>query len=215
MTRRQILQIGACLALAGRARAGTRPTPEQALQLLMQGNDRYVKGRKAADRGPDRRGQTSESQYPIAAILGCADSRVAPEVLFDAGIGELFVVRVAGNIVSQANYGILGSLEYATAVLDTPLIFVLGHSNCGAVAAALKSIQEEQELPGAIEGIVEAIRPAARRSPGLEPAIAENVRLGVERLPQKSVILHQRVAQGKLKLAGGVYDLASGKVTPV
>lgn len=217
MTRRQLLAGSLALCLTPRLWAQpSNVSADEALRLLMEGNARYVAGRKQSERGAERRQALSQSQYPFAAILGCADSRVAPEVLFDAGIGELFVVRVAGNIASRSNYGILGSLEYAVAVLRTPLIYVLGHENCGAVDAAIKSIKDDSELPGSVEGIVEAIRPAARASknqPGdpLHNAIVANVREVKGRLTDYSGILK---ASG-VRIEGGVYDLATGKVTPV
>jgi carbonic anhydrase len=224
MKRRTILRIGLAGLLSGSltkfsAAAGTTVTAEQALQKLKEGNQRYIAGMKTggSGRSGERRDQVAESQSPYAIILGCADSRVAPEVLFDTGIGDLFVVRVAGNIVSNANYGIMGSVEFGHLVLGAPLIVVLGHSSCGAVQGALDTIAKDGELPGSIEGVVDSIRPAARRSKGqpgdpLVNATRVNVQEGIKRLPRYSEILQQSSASGKLKIVGGVYDLRSGAV---
>lgn len=192
---------------------------DKAMEMLREGNRRYVEGLKTggSGRGAERRSQTAEGQHPYAMVLACADSRTAPEVFFDAGIGDLFVVRVAGNIVSQANYGVLGSLEFGHAVLGANLLVVLGHSSCGAVRSALDTIDGNSELPGSIEGVVDAIRPAARRIQGkpgdpLVNATLANVQVGMERLPKSSDLLREAVAAGKLKIAGGIYDLKSGEV---
>lgn len=227
MKRREMLRLSLGGLLLGplSLRALAAPTspavsPDKALEMLKEGNRRYVEGLKTggSGRNAQRRDQVAESQSPYAIILGCADSRVAPEVLFDAGIGDLFVVRVAGNIVSPANYGIMGSLEFGVKVLGAGLIVVLGHSACGAVDAAIKTIDGNDELPGSVEGIVDAIRPAARNSKGssgdaLANATVANVKMGMQRLPKTSEILKSAIDQGRLKVAGGVYDLRSGEVT--
>ena len=221
MQRKQFLQLcTASLITPWLARAQERVTdPQVALRLLQEGNQRYVSALKTGGtgRGAERRSQLTQTQRPHAIILSCADSRVAPEVFFDSGIGELFVVRVAGNIVSGSNYGIVGSLEYGAAVLEAPLLLVLGHENCGAVKAALDTMARKQVLPGAIEDIVESIRPAAiavegRPGDALHNAMEENVRVGMSRLKSMSTILSERLASGKLVMRGGVYDLESGKV---
>jgi carbonic anhydrase len=151
-------------------------------------------------------------------ILACADSRVSPEIIFDQWIGDLFVVRVAGNIVSPSNYGILGSVEYGVAALGVNLIMVLGHSRCGAVGGAIKALQQGKTYPGSIENIVKTIEPAvekAKKEPGdlLENSIKENVRLGVGRLSGADPVVAPLVKEGKVKVVGGSYDLVSGKVT--
>ena len=192
---------------------------DQALQELLDGNARFVKGQPASPRrGPaDFRG-LADAQYPEAVIVSCADSRVAPEILFDVGVGDIFVVRIAGNVVNGAGVTVKGSIEYAIAELNVPLIVVLGHSNCGAVKAAKQHIDAKDSLPGAINGLVELIKPAVTQSKGqpgdpLENAIRKNVEIGVERLKELQPILAPRVKDGKLKVVGAVYDLRNGSVT--
>lgn len=225
MNRRQLLLGSASLAVAsmlGRPAAAQDVVsdPQVALRMLKEGNERYVAGLKTSGsgRGADRRGQVTQRQTPYATILSCADSRVAPEVLFDAGIGDLFVIRIAGNIVSGSNYGVIGSAEFAAAVLKAPLVLVLGHENCGAVRAAIDTIDRKETLPGAIEDIVEAIRPAAESArgqagDGLHNAIAENVKLGMKRLRMMSTVLPPMLESGKVQIVGGIYDLGSGRVS--
>jgi carbonic anhydrase len=200
---------------------GVKVALADVLPRLMQGNERFVKGtiehpgRKPSDFQPLAAGQS-----PIAVILGCADSRVAPEILFDQGIGDLFVVRVAGNYVPGAGSAVKGSIEYAVAELGVQLIMVLGHSQCGAVKAAIKHIHDHDALPGAINGMVNNIKPAVLESqskPGdpLENAIVANVRRGVAKLNGLPPIVGPRVTKGEVKVVGATYDLATGKVTLV
>jgi carbonic anhydrase len=196
-------------------------TADQAWHDLLQGNDRFVKGLPASPRRSpqDFRG-LAEAQYPEAVIVSCADSRVAPEILFDVGVGDIFVVRIAGNVVGGAGAVVKGSIEYAIAELNVPLIVVLGHSGCGAVKAAMKHIDAKDSLPGAINGLVELIKPAVAQSKGtpgdaLENAIRKNVENGVERLKDLQPILAPRVKDGKLKVVGAVYDLRTGMVAPL
>src|SRR6476646_3884106 len=125
----------------------------------------------------------AHGQYPEAVIVSCADSRVAPEILFDVGVGDIFVVRVAGNVINGAGVTVKGSIEYAVAELNVPLILVLGHSGCGAVKAAIQHVNNRDSLPGAINGLVDLIKPAVVKSEGiagdpLENAIRQNVEIG-------------------------------------
>jgi carbonic anhydrase len=186
--------------------------PQAAVNNLLAGNQRFVQGKRLNPRQSKLRLQeTAVAQYPFAAILGCADSRVPAEIVFDQGLGDLFVVRVAGNVASQEA---IGSLEYSTSVLGTQLILVLGHGNCGAVKAAV----EDKPLPGRIGVFVEQIKPAveiARNKAGnlQESAIIANVKYQAQRLEESSIILRNLVRDGKLKIVGGFYDLATGKVT--
>jgi carbonic anhydrase len=184
----------------------------------MAGNERFAAGRPSSPRrSPADFRQVAEGQHPFAAVLSCADSRVAPEILFDVGKGDIFVVRVAGNVVSGAGAVVKGSIEYAVAELSVPLIMVLGHTNCGAVKAAIAHLNAKDSLPGAINDLVELIKPAVEQSKGetadpLNSAIRKNVQIGVERLKNLEPILATPVKDGKLKIVGGVYDLHTGKV---
>lgn len=187
---------------------------EQALQRLLAGNQRFV-AQKSQDphQSRERLLAISKAQYPFATILGCADSRVPPEMIFDQGFGDIFVVRVAGNIASDMA---IGSLEYAASVLGSQLIVVLGHKKCGAVAAALKN----QPLPGRIGFVVEEIKPAVvklnRRIENIEEAgVISNIQYQADKLLKKSIILAKLVRQGKLKIVGAVYDIDTGKISIV
>jgi len=188
---------------------------DDALQRLLDGNDRYRSGMRANTDFSVGRAQRALTQRPFAAILSCADSRVAPELAFDQGPGDLFVVRVAGNFVSNDG---LASLEYAVQFLGTRLILVLGHSNCGAVDAAIQVVRDKLELPGHLPEMLREIKPAAETALAgggddlLDMAIAENVRLGVDRLAKAEPIIGGMVASGGVKVVGAVYDLATGKV---
>lgn len=203
------------------AESSLRPTADEALRVLQEGNERFAAGTATSPRrSPADFQQLAEGQSPFAVIVSCADSRVAPEILFDVGKGDIFVVRVAGNVVGGAGAVVKGSIEYAIAELNVPLILVLGHSNCGAVKAAMKHIDARDSLPGAINDLVELIKPAVAQSksePGdpLENAIRKNVALGVERLKGLAPIVAPQVQQGKVKVVGGVYNLRSGKVAMV
>ncbi len=185
-------------------------TPEEALQLLYEGNRRFVEGRvKAPNRNMERVRAVAPKQAPFAAFLGCADSRVPIEIVFDQGFGDVFVTRVAGNIADPA---IIGSLEFGTLALGAKVIFVLGHSSCGAVAAAVKG----DAVPGQISTLYQHLAPAARLAKGDIPtATRENVRIQAELLAQSSPVIAGLIKEGKLAMAGGVYDLATGIVTPV
>jgi carbonic anhydrase len=189
-------------------------TPDAALERLIAGNKRYVKGTMKQHDFATEREALVGGQNPYAGILSCSDSRIGPEFAFDSARGDLFVVRVAGNFLETDG---LASLEYTTAVLGTPLLVVLGHEKCGAVDAAIKVVKDGAKLPGHLPGLVSHIKPAvkaAEAQPGdlLENAIAENVRLNVERLKTASPIVSKLVDQGKVRVVGGIYRLATGRV---
>lgn len=221
----ELLRSGGNFLVPPEARAAyvTSPmTSDEALKELMDGNKRFIASMKEScvNRTPERRMEVVEGQNPFAIILACADSRVSPEIIFDQWIGDLFVVRVAGNIVSPSNYGIMGSVEYGVAALGVNLIMVLGHSRCGAVEGAIKALKEGTKYPGSIENIVKTIEPAvekAKQEKGdlLENSINENVRLGVGRLGGSDPVVAPLVKEGKVKVVGGSYDLATGEVTLV
>jgi carbonic anhydrase len=193
-------------------------TADDALKDLMDGNARFAKGEAASPRRtPADFRAVSEAQYPIAIVVSCADSRVSPDILFDSGVGELFVIRVAGNVVHGAGVTVKGSIEYAIAELNVPLIVVLGHTNCGAVKAAVKHIDDKDSLPGSINGLVELIKPVVSKVQGQSGEIYENVTranvaAGVEKLKNLQPILAPRVQSGSVKVVGGVYDLQTGVV---
>jgi carbonic anhydrase len=198
--------------------APSQVSAADALHQLLEGNARFVKGQPASPRrSPEDFRSLAEAQYPQAVIVSCSDSRVALEILFDVGVGDIFVVRIAGNVLSGAGVTIKGSIEYAVAELNVSLVVVLGHSGCGAVRAAMKHIDAKDSLPGAINGLVELIKPAVAQSRGepgdpLENAIRKNVEIGVEHLEQLQPIVAPRVQEGKLKVVGAVYDLRTGAV---
>jgi carbonic anhydrase len=227
-SRRSLLGLGAALALAGGMAGGVSmaspqaarpaadvPTGEEALKRLMAGNARYVANQPRHRDFSAGRAARASSQHPFASIVGCADSRLAPELTFDQSAGDLFVVRVAGNFVNEDG---LASLEFGAAVLQSPLILVLGHTRCGAISATIDAVKNGTQLPGHLPALVNAIRPAvveaqkAGAADMLEAATEANVRLNVERLKTAAPILAQRVAEKKLTVVGGVYDLATGKV---
>lgn len=189
-------------------------SPEEALQKLLQGNERFIaEKRENPNRSRLRLQETEVAQYPFASILGCADSRVPAEIVFDQGLGDLFVVRVAGNVASQTA---IGSLEFASAVLGSQLIVVIGHSRCGAVSAAVKG----DPVPGRIGVFVEEIKPAVAlvksKTGDLEQnSVVSNVKYQAAKLAESSTILRGLIDQGKLKIVGGRYDLATGKFTLV
>ena len=190
-------------------------SPDEALALLQQGNAAFVDDAPSgADIGQARRHELAKGQRPFAVIVGCSDSRVAPELLFSRGLGELFVIRVAGNTVDLAAEG---SIEYAVAELGAPLVVVLGHERCGAVAGAVSLVQQHTVFPGAISDIIEPIVPAvvkAMDQPGdlLDNAVRENVRRMVARLKAAGPILPDLVRSGRLRIVGGRYDLDEGRV---
>ncbi|MGH6834268.1 MAG: carbonic anhydrase [Methylocella sp.] len=188
---------------------------DAALRRLMAGNARYVANKPAHRDFSAGRAERARSQYPIAAVLSCADSRVAPEFAFDQGPGELFVVALAGNF---ANDDGLASLEFAVKFLGVPLVMVLGHSNCGAISAAIKVVEDNAQLPGHLPGLVLSIKPAVEAAKAKSPkdllaaAITENVALNVKRLETAQPLLASFAQTGQVKIVGGVYDLANGKV---
>ncbi len=209
--------LGTC-AIGSAAQPGGDRDPTAVLARLMEGNKRFVSGKlEHPGRKPEDFSALAEGQAPLAAIVGCADSRAAPELIFDQGVGDLFVVRVAGNIVSGAGPTVKGSLEFAVAELGVRLILVLGHSQCGAVKAAIKHIDDKDVLPGSIGDLIDPIRPAVRAVTGqpgdnLTNVIKANVLAGVERLKTLDPILLKVVKSGELKVVGGSYELRTGAV---
>jgi carbonic anhydrase len=206
----------ASLPFAPAAFAQTPVSPDEALQRLIDGNARYVAGDIDVKDFEVGRAARAQGQRPFASILSCADSRVAPEIAFDEGLGDLFVVRVAGNI---ANDDSVASLEFGSAVLGAQMILVLGHTSCGAVVSAINVVKEKAELPGHLPGLIAQITPSVETAMKDNPsdlvaaATIQNVRDAMARLSNDSPVLSGLIAEGKLKVAGGIYELATGKVT--
>jgi carbonic anhydrase len=236
VSRRTVLQVGLTAAggllASGWLAACTPLTPalsngpaslapvtnaDEALQRLKDGNDRFSRD-ASITHGEDtvRRAETAEGQEPFAIVLGCADSRVPPEIVFDQGLGDIFTVRVAGN--SAADPAVVGSIEYAAEHLHSLLIVVLGHESCGAVKAAIAQVQtgptEHGQIPSVISPIVPAVE-AVKSTPAdrlVEAAVQENVKRQAATLASSPEILAPLLAQGKLKVVGAEYHLASGRV---
>jgi carbonic anhydrase len=188
-----------------------KSNPEAALDELIAGNRRFTSGRTASHRRDlALLQQMMEKQEPFAAVLSCADSRVPVEVVFDQTIGQLFVTRVAGNMVTAE---IMASLEYAVAVLGTHTILVMGHSRCGAVTAAIQATHQGQVVPGQISALFPHIEPAVKQAgPDLEPTVRANALLQAARL-RESPLLAAMIEEGKLIVAAGYFDLRTGAVT--
>lgn len=198
----------------------TNLTPDQALALLKEGNEHFLNDQpQPMEPYRKRRMEIALSQAPFAVLVGCSDSRVSPEILFGRGLGELFIIRNAGNTVDLTAQG---SIEYAVGVLGVPLIVVLGHERCGAVAAAVEVVEKDATFPGRIGHMIEPIIPAvikARHAAGegvaqdklLDDAVRENVRRVANGLSISS-LLDERQRTGKLKIVGARYDLDDGRV---
>lgn len=185
-------------------------TPDGALELLYAGNARFAEGRpQAPNRDLGRLKAVAPAQKPFAAFLGCADSRVPVEIVFDQGFGDLFVTRIAGNVTTPE---CTGSLEFATLILGAKVLYVLGHTDCGAVTAAV----EGDPVPGQISALFQHLRPAVKAAGGsVAAAVTENVKAQAALLSEASPVIAQLIKDGKLKVAGGVFDLATGRVVPV
>lgn len=207
--------VGGNLVSPGKASAQNQKeiTPDTALKELLDGNDRFVKAkRRSPNQSLKRLQEVAKGQKPFASILGCADSRFPSEIVFDQGLGDLFVCRVAGNVVTPEE---TGSLEFGSLVLGTKLIMVVGHEKCGAVDATIKGAS----VPGQIGSLLAAIKPSVEKSQGqpgdkLENAVKANILQQVENL-KSSPVLSQLIKEGKLKIVGGYYDLDTGRVSLV
>ena len=230
-TRRQFIQsvsaAGVLLATSGRLaraavpamtkRAQAATTPDQALQMLKDGNKRFVSGRMHQRDLMAQVKATASGQYPFAVVIGCIDSRVPPELVFDQGIGDIFTPRIAGNYV---NTDIIGSSEFATRLAGAKLILVLGHTECGAVKGACDNAQLGN-LTHTLSNIMPAVYsvtnvPGARSSNNaafVQKVAEANVRLSVKALTNRSAVLHDLVAKRNLKVAGAMHDIATGRVT--
>jgi carbonic anhydrase len=202
-----------CMATLASSRAAglVNIDADEAMQRLRDGNARFVQDKMTHPRQQaDRRAEIAKGQKPWAIVVCCSDSRVGPEIVFDQGLGDLFVMRTAGEVVDDVG---LGSIEYAVEHFGTRLVVVLGHSRCGAVAAALSG----GENSGHVDAVVKAIRPAIETARGesgdpLDNAIRANVRTVVRRLATAAPILSARSKDGRLRVVGACYDLDSGRV---
>src|SRR5437667_652853 len=187
--------------------------PAEAISKLKEGNGRFTSGNlQHSGQTAERRTELAKTQHPFATIVSCSDSRVPPEIVFDRGLGDLFIVRVAGNVINDEG---LGSIEYSVDHLGTRLILVLGHQSCGAVKAARETIAAKGKAPGHIESLVTAIKPAveATAKDDLEATIKANVKNVVQALRSSTPILKAEVDAGKIQVIGGYYSLDTGAVT--
>jgi carbonic anhydrase len=213
-------------APAGRSTETTLSSPQEALQRLIDGNQRFVANRlQVPNQSPERRTAIANSQQPFATILGCVDSRVPPELVFDRGLGDLFVIRTAGQVLDEA---VLGSIEFGSLELKIPLIMVLGHERCGAIKASIEALESHgggshgkkskpSAEPGDIGYLVKSLKPAIEKAHAwgmgdlAENAMRANVSMIVQRL-KKSPVLSAAVESGRLRIVGARYDLDSGTV---
>ncbi|HXX08417.1 MAG TPA: carbonic anhydrase [Pseudolabrys sp.] len=227
LARRHILKLATAAAVglaiapdafAAKSNAPPKPqnvlSPDAALERLMDGNRRYVQGVSKRHDFQHERESLSSGQNPFAAVLSCADSRIAPEYCFDTARGDVFVCRIAGNFASDE---MIASLEYAVQVLNTPLIMVLGHESCGAVDATIKSVKDGTALPGHLPTLVAALTPAVKSvqgAPGdlLANATRRNVGMNVDKLKNATPILKLFNDDKKIRVVGGIYQLKSGRV---
>jgi carbonic anhydrase len=214
-----LLQASAGLALSAMtpeiAVAAGDPAPTDAtsaLAALKAGNERFVADKATCPPLTARRLEIAEQQHPFATILSCSDSRVPVESVFDQPSGSIFGIRLAGNFIERAG---TGSIEYSFAELNVPLLLVLGHSDCGAVKAALAYNTSGTKFPGLVQFVVENIAPGIKGANNMHDAVIANVKYTMADIRKRSTIVDAAVAAGKAKMVGGVYDLNSGKVTLV
>ncbi|WP_275580886.1 carbonic anhydrase [Natronosporangium hydrolyticum] len=196
----------------------TSPTPAEAAAMLFEGNQRFVSGQlQHPHQGAEDRAAVAPAQRPFAVLFGCSDSRLAAEIIFDQGLGDLFVVRTAGHVAGSE---VLGSIEYGVSVLGAPLVVVLGHDSCGAVGAALTAVQQGTAPDGYIREVVErvmlsvlAVREEASTDP--QQAVEEHIRYTSELILRRSSMIAERVADGRCGVLGLSYRLAEGTVRQV
>lgn len=208
--------LSACMAPTAAQPQTEAPvqSPQEALERLLAGNQRYATSHALPlNESVQRRTEVAQGQHPFATIFSCVDSRVPPELVFDRGLGDLFVIRTAGHVIDEA---VLGSLEFGVAELKIPLLMVMGHEKCGAVQATLEAVEHHTEAPASISYLVTGIKPAielAGEAAGdkLSNCVNANVSLTVKRL-REAPILSEAVAQGQLLIVGARYDLDSGAV---
>ena len=232
MNRRQLLKLmpaaaGALLTVSGRTSAAEIPamskasqrnmTPEHALSALKEGNERFISGKMLQRNLMAQVRETAAGQYPFAVVLGCIDSRVPPELVFDQGIGDIFSPRIAGNF---ANTDIIGSIEFATKLAGAKLVVVLGHTECGAIKGACDNVrlgnltQTLSNIAPAVYAVKDIRDDRTSRNKAFVQKVAdENVRLTVQALTERSAILKDLVIGNRLKLVGAMHDVATGRVS--
>ena len=213
-----VIMVFACTWPAFASGPGAGITADQAMKKLTDGNSRYAAGAcQLSGISQERRTETAQKgQHPIATILSCSDSRVPPEYIFDQGIGDLFIIRVAGNVAATDE---IGSAEYGVDHLGTPVLMVLGHSKCGAVTAVATGAELHGSIPALVENIKPAVEKARQKNPSatgdalVSEAITQNVWQSIEDLLKKSAIIRARAKAGEVKIVGAVYDIETGKIT--
>lgn len=191
-------------------------TPDAALDVLKRGNERFVNNLKAHRNLLEQINETAVGQYPFAAILSCMDSRTSAELIFDQGLGDIFSIRIAGNILNE---DILGSLEFATKVAGSKIILVLGHTKCGAIASACNNVQMGSltKLLDKLKPVIESETETQNHRDGSNPSFVFNVtklnvRLTIEKIREQSPIISKLLSRGKIKISGGIYDVDTGIV---
>jgi carbonic anhydrase len=220
--------LGGFIALSAFPFASDRPafaaeemagvSPDEALKTLMEGNARYMASHpEHPDQSAERRETVAKSQHPIAVVLGCSDSRVAPELVFDQGLGDLFTIRVAGNVADDA---VVASIEYAVEHLGATLVMVLGHERCGAVVAAVDLVKDGGTAPGHLAALIDPIRPAVAQANAqggdvVDTAVIANVGNVTAQLKLSEPVLAEMIHHEKIKVVGARYDLETGEVVVV
>ncbi|MFS8102741.1 carbonic anhydrase [Lentzea alba] len=218
LTRRAFVGLTATALVTTPAAAAADPkAADDAWNRLLEGNSRFVEGRQIHPHATGHwREQLVDGQHPFACVLGCADSRVPPEIVFDDGLGDIFTIRAAGEVLDSS---VIGSIEYAVEHLHVPLVVVLGHAGCGAVSATIDVVRGKGHVTGDISTLVRTIEPAVRATPPraderqfLAACVAEQARRTAEILQERSVIIRDAVARNALGLVAASYDLSSGRV---
>lgn len=191
-------------------------TPDLAIEILKEGNDRFIKNLKANRNLLQQVNETSEGQFPFATILSCIDSRTSAELIFDQGLGDIFSIRIAGNILNE---DILGSMEFATKIVGTKVILVLGHTKCGAIVGACNHVEMGNltTLLNKIQPAIDAEKTTKENRIGSNASFVKNVtdlnvHLTIERIRRESPIIADLEKEGKIKIVGGLYDVETGKV---
>lgn len=186
-------------------------TAEQVLEVLMKGNKRFYEGNMThKNQSPERVKETKSDQNPVAAIIGCSDSRIVPEIIFDQGLGDLFVIRVAGNTVGNV---CIGSVEYAAEHLEVPIVLVLGHTHCGVFKTATKGDDVHHHLGSLVETAKKAVERVKEKDGCItDNAIRENIHILMDKLQYTSPTIDKLVKANNLKIVGAIYDIETGKI---